>query len=83
MNSRVESTMNGTNEEKIKEEIIGVLLESQHALSTNDICLKLERAWHSIQTNCLRLQIEGRIEGFRSGRLNLWQLLRNGGQNGY
>lgn len=72
----INRTNNGTNGEKIKEEIIDVLSKSQNPISTNDICLKLERSWHSIQTNCLRLQIEGRIHGFRAGRLNLWQLIR-------
>lgn len=72
----INRTNNGTNGEKIKEEIIDVLSKSQNPLSTNDICLRLERAWHSIQTNCLRLQLEGRIHGFRAGRLNLWQLIR-------
>ncbi len=65
----VDRTTNSANEEKIKEEIIDVLLKSQNPLSTQDISLKLERAWHSVQTNCLRLQIEGRINGFRTGSI--------------
>lgn len=76
----MERAINGANvttEEKIKEEILEMLSQTEDAISTNDICLKLERSWHSIQTNCLRLQIEGKLHGFRAGRLNLWQSIRH------
>ncbi|MFH1249031.1 MAG: hypothetical protein V1660_02675 [archaeon] len=72
----IHSAMNSTNEGKIKQEIVDTLKEGQNALSTKDVALRLDRSWHSIQTNCLRLQVEGKVEGFRAGRVNLWQMPR-------
>jgi hypothetical protein len=72
----MDSAINGTISGRIREEIVDVILKSQNPLSTQDICLKLERSWHSVQTNCLRLQVEGRLHGFRAGRVNLWQMAR-------
>jgi len=60
-------------EDDLEGNILKVLRNSDQPLSTQDISLKLEKPWHSIQTRCLRLQIESLINGFRIGRINLWQ----------
>jgi repressor of nif and glnA expression len=60
-------------EDKLKLSIIEILNNSVNPVSTQEIASQLEKPWHSIQTRCLRLQIEGKINGFRVGRINLWQ----------
>ena len=65
---------NGKKEDKLKKEIIEILQKESQPISTQDIAERLARPWHSIQTRCLRLQIEGEVNGFRIGRINLWQI---------
>jgi len=57
---------------KIREDILKTIKASDKPVSTREIALKIDRAWHSIQTNCLRLQLDGKIGGFRVGNMNLW-----------
>ncbi len=59
---------------EIKENILVLLKDSDKPLSTTDFSNKLERAWHTIDRNCLKLQIDGKIEGFKIGRMDLWRL---------
>lgn len=47
---------------------------SDRPLSTSDLSAKLDRAWHTIERACLMLQIAGRVDGFRVGKMNLWRL---------
>ncbi|MFC1733144.1 hypothetical protein ACFL6I_22830, partial [candidate division KSB1 bacterium] len=35
---------------------------------------RIGRAWHSVQGHCFRLQIDGKINGFQVGRMNLWTI---------
>ncbi|NCN86663.1 hypothetical protein GW932_02425 [archaeon] len=66
--------VNGGNKgDEIKTNVLKILKTSSQPLSTQDISLKLNKPWHSIQTRCLMLQIEGKLNGFRIGRINLWQ----------
>ncbi len=58
----------------LKKEILTFIKTKQNPISTQDISLKLEKPWHSIQTRCLKLQIDDKILGFRVGRINLWQI---------
>ena len=60
--------------DEVKEDILEVLEASEQPLSTQDIAEKLGRPWHSVQTRCLKLQIENRINGFKVGRVNLWMI---------
>ncbi len=60
--------------EKIDVDILKVLHESKNPVSTRDIAIKIERAWHSVQGHCLRLQIDGKIIGFRISNLNVWEI---------
>gem|GEM_PF-1064663 len=58
--------------EQIQKRILEVLSKSEIPMSTRDIGLKICRAWHSVQGHCLRMQIAGKINGFRVGNMNLW-----------
>ncbi len=58
----------------LKKRILKLLKGSEQPLSTQDISLKLEKPWHSVQTRCLMLQVEKLVNGFRVGRINLWQI---------
>ncbi|MBU0472090.1 MAG: hypothetical protein KKF89_02445 [Nanoarchaeota archaeon] len=57
---------------KIQKDILRFLSENNNLVSTREIALKIKRAWHSIQLNCLKLQLEGKIEGIRIGNINAW-----------
>jgi hypothetical protein len=59
---------------KIQKDIVELLALYDRPLSTRELAISLNRAWHSIQHNCLRLQLAGRIRGFRVGNMNLWEL---------
>ncbi|MBW2992663.1 hypothetical protein KY345_05595 [Candidatus Woesearchaeota archaeon] len=60
----------------IQKKILDVLARSENPMSTRDIGLKIDRAWHSVQGHCLRLQLAGKIHGFRVGNMNLWVIKR-------
>ncbi len=60
--------------DSIKKDILNVLSNSEKPVSTQDIAEKVARPWHSIQTRCLKLQLEEKIHGFKVGRINLWQI---------
>ena len=67
-------------EDSLKKEILNLLSRAVQPVSTQDICNELSKPWHSIQTRCLRLQIENKVLGFRVGRINLWQIKRDLGE---
>lgn len=56
----------------IRSKVLEVVINSDKPVSTREIGLKIGRAWHSIQTHCLKLQLEGEIGGFKVGNMNLW-----------
>ena len=56
----------------IRTNILKVLKESEKPVSTLELGAKIGRAWHSIQNHCLKLQLEGEIDGFKVGNMNLW-----------
>ena len=60
--------------EKIDRDILKVLAKSKRPVSTRDICLKIGRAWHSVQTHCLRLQLTDKINGYRISNINVWEI---------
>jgi repressor of nif and glnA expression len=72
----VDSAVNRKKEDRVRKDILGVLSKSLNPISTQEIADKISRPWHSIQTRCLKLQLEGKINGFRVGRMNLWQILK-------
>lgn len=59
---------------KIEVDILKVLSEAKTPISTRDISLKIGRAWHSVQGHCLRLQINGKVIGYRISNLNVWEI---------
>ena len=59
---------------KIDDEILATLKSSQNPLSTRDLALKINRAWHSVQTHCLKMQLKGAIQGFNVTNINVWML---------
>ena len=59
---------------KIERDILTVLRDSKTPISTRDIALKIGRAWHSVQSHCLRLQLAGKISGYRISNLNVWEI---------
>ena len=58
--------------DKVLSEILALIELSTKPMATQEIADELEKPWHSIQTRCLKLQIEGKVTGFRVGRINLW-----------
>ncbi len=58
----------------IKGDILKCIRDSVNPLSTSDLCLKTDKAWHTIDRACLMLQLEGKLDGFRVGKMNLWRL---------
>jgi hypothetical protein len=59
---------------KIDSEILGILKSSKHPVTTRDISLKTNRAWHSVQAHCLKLQLKGAVNGFSISNINVWEL---------
>lgn len=60
--------------EELKEKIILALKTSENPLSTSDLTSQLGKAWHTIDRACLMLQIDGKIDGFKIGKMNIWRL---------
>jgi len=60
--------------EKIDRDILKILSDSKKPVSTRDICLKISRAWHSVQTHCLMLQISGKLNGYKISNINVWEI---------
>jgi hypothetical protein len=58
---------------KIESDILKILQISQKPISTRDIAIKIGRAWHSVQGHCFRLQIAGKITGYKISNLNVWE----------
>jgi len=47
---------------------------------TLKIASKTNRAWHSVKKYCRILKSEGKIHGFRVGRMNLWTISKGVGE---
>lgn len=59
---------------KIDNDIVNILSSSERPFSTRDIAIKIKRAWHSVNNHCLRLQLAGKVDGFKVGNMNLWTI---------
>tara|TARA_Y100000034_G_C6591135_1_gene256804 strand:- start:87 stop:311 length:225 start_codon:yes stop_codon:yes gene_type:complete len=68
---------NNRKKEELKEKIVELLRSSDNPLSTSDISSKITKAWHTIDRACLMLQIDGKVEGFKVGRMNLWKIKKD------
>lgn len=73
-NNRTNISMVVRKKEDLKEKIVSLLKNSENPLSTSDLVLQTEKSWHTIDRTCLMLQIDGKILGFRVGKMNLWRL---------
>jgi len=56
----------------IDKDILNILSQLDKPASTDEIAQRIDRAWHSVQKYCYILRSEGKIHGFRVGRMNLW-----------
>lgn len=74
--SKINRTVNRKKEDILEGEIIKSLFNSINPKSTQELADEINRPWHSIQTRCLRLQLNNKVIGFRVGRINLWQAKR-------
>ena len=66
--------MRGRSKLNVKVDIIRILKKSKKPISTSDLMIELKKAWHTIDRGCLMLQIDGKIEGFKVGKMNLWEI---------
>ncbi|MBI4448080.1 hypothetical protein HY643_03810 [Candidatus Woesearchaeota archaeon] len=57
---------------KIEVEILKLIDAAERPLSTREIAIQLTKAWHTINTRCLKLQLRGEIDGFKVGNTNIW-----------
>jgi hypothetical protein len=74
--SKIDSTVNRKEEDDVTTEIVKSLSDSVNPKSTQEIADEINHPWHSVQTRCLRLQLNNQVVGFRVGRINLWQIKR-------
>ncbi|MCK5450124.1 hypothetical protein KAI32_04605 [Candidatus Pacearchaeota archaeon] len=78
MKRMIDSATNRKNKkektDKIQEDIFNTLKSTSHPVATQEISDIIKKSWHSVQTRCLKLQIDNKIIGFRVGRINLWQV---------
>jgi hypothetical protein len=72
--SKIDRTVNRKKEDVLEVEIVKSLSNSVNPKSTQEIADEINHPWHSVQTRCLRLQINNKVIGFRVGRINLWQI---------
>ena len=70
----VNRTVNRKKEDELEARIIKCLSNSINPKSTQEIADEMDKPWHSVQTRCLRLQLNDKVIGFRVGRINLWQI---------
>ncbi|TKJ17590.1 hypothetical protein CEE44_03590 [Candidatus Woesearchaeota archaeon B3_Woes] len=57
----------------IDQDILNALNSSKNPISTRNLSIKINRAWYSVQTHCLKLQLENKINGFKVTNINVWQ----------
>lgn len=57
---------------QIETEICNLISSSKNPISTREIALQIKKAWHTVDRHCLKLQIAGKLTGFRIGNINAW-----------
>lgn len=60
------------NRQKIFDSILGALKGVNMPISTTDISKKISKSWHTTDRHCLKLQILGKLNGFKIGNVNVW-----------
>lgn len=63
---------------KIQRDILNLLGKNTIPISTREIALKIKRPWHTAQLNCLKLQLERKVDGIRIGNINAWTRKKDG-----
>lgn len=59
---------------QIERAVYNIVKNSNIPISTREISLRINRAWHTIDRHCLKLQLKDKITGFRIGNINAWIL---------
>jgi hypothetical protein len=58
--------------ESIDVKIIDFLKKQHHPISTREISINIRLSWHTVINHCLRLQMTGKVYGYKIGNLNVW-----------
>lgn len=69
------SKMIGFKEKRAKEidkRILELLKKEGKPVSTREIAMKVNVAWHTIDRHCLRLQMTNALDGYRISNINVW-----------
>ena len=66
--------------ERIEKRIVEYLREENKLASTREIALVLNLAWHTANTHCLKLQLQGKLEFTKIGNMNVWRLIEEKGE---
>ena len=57
---------------EIDDRIVAALKRKSIPVSTLDLSKEIKVSWHPVRFHCLQLKIEGKIDGFRVGHMDLW-----------
>lgn len=60
--------------ERLLDDILVELKAANNPLSTSDLCVKVDKAWHTVDRACMFLQLGGRVDGFKIGNMNIWKI---------
>ncbi len=54
--------------------ILKILKEAENPVSTREIALKTNLAWHTANNHLLRLELAGTVEELRLSRISFWRI---------
>ncbi|MEK6887497.1 MAG: hypothetical protein AABX14_00975 [Candidatus Aenigmatarchaeota archaeon] len=57
---------------EIDSRIVAALKKKNRPVSTLDLAKEIKVSWHPVRFHCLKLKMEGKIDGFRVGHMDLW-----------
>lgn len=66
-----------TRGDNIDDAILKALVAADRPMSTLEISRKIKVSWHPVTSHCLKLQVEKQISGFKLGRMNVWQIVKD------
>ena len=66
--------------EEIDFKIIEILKNEGKPVSTRDLSLRAKYSWHTILNHCLRMQMAGKISGYKLANLNVWFIVAEVGK---
>lgn len=44
----------------------------EYPISTRELALRTKLSWHTVINHCLRLQMNGKVIGYKIGNINVW-----------